>query len=235
MMSWDELNERQQKYLQVIYEVDQDQEQYERSMWTRGGTPRKASVWRWMDYATLDGGDTQLKSRLRSNKLINEGTGSTFEALERRGLIKCRYSYKTRDGIPVLMAPGESILAVQITPAGRKLVREATGEKPVRMVPGTLQEWHWIALAKAYKARPQGLKSEVTGRYGNIGWGTWLRLREYKAGDLVKEHEVRRGKRPDGWYYTDYYIRLTPFGEQYYRDNWQRYREMYPDVDAPEP
>ncbi len=29
-----------------------------------------------------------------------------------------------------------------------------------------------------------------------------------------------------------YWLRLTPFGEHYNRDNWQRYRELYPDVDA---
>ena len=23
-----------------------------------------------------------------------------------------------------------------------------------------------------------------------------------------------------------------PLGEQFYRDNWQRYRDLYPDVDA---
>jgi hypothetical protein len=32
-----------------------------------------------------------------------------------------------------------------------------------------------------------------------------------------------------------YWLRLTPFGEQYYRENWQRYRNLYLEVDAPEP
>jgi len=26
-----------------------------------------------------------------------------------------------------------------------------------------------------------------------------------------------------------------PFGERFYRENWQSYRELYPEVDAPAP
>ena len=35
----------------------------------------------------------------------------------------------------------------------------------------------------------------------------------------------------------DYIARLciTDFGREYYRENWQRYKEMYPEVDAPQP
>jgi len=32
-----------------------------------------------------------------------------------------------------------------------------------------------------------------------------------------------------------HWIRLTPFGEHFYRENWQSYRDLYPDVDAPAP
>jgi len=32
-----------------------------------------------------------------------------------------------------------------------------------------------------------------------------------------------------------HWIRLTSFGEQFYRENWQSYRELYPEVDAPAP
>jgi hypothetical protein len=30
-------------------------------------------------------------------------------------------------------------------------------------------------------------------------------------------------------------IKLTSFGEQHYKENWARYRELYPEVEAPEP
>jgi hypothetical protein len=69
---------------------------------------------------------------------------------------------------------------VQLTPKGRKLVREALQQKPERMPPGQLREWHWRALAEAWKARPEGVKDE-NGSYGHIGWNTWLRLLNYKV------------------------------------------------------
>jgi hypothetical protein len=32
-----------------------------------------------------------------------------------------------------------------------------------------------------------------------------------------------------------HWIRLSALGEQFYRENWQRYRDLYPEVDALEP
>ena len=49
MPSWADLNERQQEYMQAVYETDQEQEADERGMWKRGGTPRPAREWRWME------------------------------------------------------------------------------------------------------------------------------------------------------------------------------------------
>lgn len=232
---WEELNQRQRKYMQAIYETDQEQESWEKGAWQRGEKPRKAEIWRWMDYATLDGVHEPVKMKLFLRKLIDHGTGSTFEALEKRGLIICRYSDRTRDGVPVLLAPGERVLAMQITVKERKVVRAALDEpKTQRLPPGTLREWHWKAMVAAWKTRPTGVIQD--GNYGHIGWNTWLRLRDYKAGGLVKEYSVYRGLNSHtGFTFTDYYIRLTPFGEQYYCENWQKYRELYPDVDAPEP
>ena len=91
-------------------------------------------------------------------------------------------------------------------------------------------------MAEAWKARPQGLKSDGTGEYGNIGWPTWLRLRDYKAGALIEDYNTW-GEKLLHMSYTPqiYWVRLSPFGEQFYRDNWQRYQELYPNVDAPAP
>lgn len=90
-------------------------------------------------------------------------------------------------------------------------------------------------MAEAWKGRPAGVKDE-NGYYGHIGWNTWLRLRDYKPGALIEEYQTS-GRYPGHVGYTEqiYWLRLTPFGEQYYRDNWQRYRELYPEVDAPKP
>jgi len=80
-----------------------------------------------------------------------------------------------------------------------------------------------------------GVKDE-NGYYGHIGWNTWLRLRDYKAGALVEEYRTGEPYLAHVGYSIDiHWIRLTPFGEHFYRENWQSYRDLYPDVDAPAP
>jgi hypothetical protein len=65
---------------------------------------------------------------------------------------------------------------------------------------------------------------------------TWLRLRDYKAGALIEEYSTSGEYLPHVGYTPNiYWLRLSSFGEQFYRDNWQRYRELYPEVDAPAP
>lgn len=228
-----DLNERQRQYIQAIYETDQEQEAEERGMWKHGGKPRPARVWRWMEYGVFDGVGSTLYTKLYLRKLVDEGTGSTFNALEVRGFIKCKYTWKRRDGDREAM---ERFLMLQITKEGRALVRTATGAKAYRPgAPGTLREWHWKAMVEAWKARPAGVES-VNGYYGHIGWNTWLRLRDFKAGALVEEYRTGGPYLAHVGYTIDiHWIRLTPFGEQFYRDNWQHYRQLYPEVDAPVP
>ena len=174
-VSWHSLNTRQRDYITAIFRADQEVEADERSRWSRGGRPRPAEVWRWMVYCTLDGHDTPVKRHLRSTGQISEGTGSTFEALERRQLIRVRYDIDTYNGLKILS--NEPIPSIQITKVGRALVRQALTIQP--RVAGTLQEWHWRALAKAYAAGSDGVREERRG-YGSIGWNTWLRLRDYQ-------------------------------------------------------
>ncbi len=231
-MNWADLNERQQEYMQAIYETDQEQEADERGMWKRGGTPRPASEWRWMEYGVFNGVGSTLYTKLYLRQLVDEGTGSTFNALEKRGLVKCKYTHTRRNGEQTF----DSFLMLQITKEGRALVRSATGAKAYRPgAPGVLREWHWKALVEAWKAWPEGVKSE-NGYYGHIGWNTWLQLRDYKPGALIEEYQTS-GRYLAHVGYTEqiHWIRLTSFGEQFYRNNWQRYREMYPEVDAPQP
>ena len=226
-MTWADLNERQQKYMQAIYDQDQENERHERGAWSRGYRPRPAAQWRWMYYGIIPeiGSDSPLRRRLKAVQLVDPGTGSTFAALEKRKLIQCRYPY-----------PDGQFLDVQITPAGRKLVRSATGAEREKALPaGTLREWHWKAMAVAWKARPQGVQSDAPG-YGGIGWNTWLRLRDYKDGALIEEYSVSGEYLPHVGYTPQiHWLRLSASGEQFYRENWLRYRELYPDVDAPAP
>ena len=122
-MSWAGLNKRQQEYLQAVYEVDQEQEAGEGRAWTRGRQSLPAREWRWVEYGTFYGIHTLLKMKIFLRNLQDEETGSTFEALERRGLITCKYTWKRKNGEQV----DERLLMVQITKEGRKLVRSATG------------------------------------------------------------------------------------------------------------
>ncbi len=170
-MSWADLNERQQKYLTAIYQADQEVEAAEHSRWSRGGRPRSAEEWRWMFYVNLDGHDLPVKRHLKATEQISEGTGSTLEALERRGLIEVRYDIDTYNGQKILT--NEPIPAIQITKAGRALVRKALNVSSGKQIVGTFQEWHWRALAKAYEASEQGVRTEGLG-YGRIGWNTLL-------------------------------------------------------------
>lgn len=213
MVTWADLNKRQQTYLKSVYEVDQLQEANIKSAGASGrwnNTP--ASVWRWMPY---NAADAPLLEKIQGAGYRDEGTGSTFAALERRGLVLCKYE---QDPL------GFSILFVQITKEGRKMVRDALGIKaPKAPAVGTLQEWHWRALAKAYTAGEHGVREEGIS-YGRIGWNTWVRLRNYQIHGvdypLIRE---RNG------------VSITPFGIGYYERSFARYHEMYPEVDAPQP
>ncbi len=219
--TWQSLNARQQAYMRAIYQADQEVEAAERSRWSRGGRSREASAWRWMLYVNLDGHDLPVKRHLALTQLISEGTGSTLEALERRGLIEVRYDIDTYNGRKILT--NEPIPAIQITKAGRALVRKALGVSSSKQIVGTLQEWHWRALAKAYEAGEHGVREEGLG-YGRIGWNTWLRLRDYQIHGveypLIQE---RNG------------VSITAWGIGYYERTFARYHELYPDVAAPEP
>src|SRR6266567_8785744 len=115
------INKDNYREMQAIYETDQEQEAEERGMWERGGIPRPAREWRWMEYGVFYGIGSTLYTKLYLRKLIDEGTGSTFNALEKRGYIKCKYTHTRRNGNRMF----DSFLMLQITKEGRALVRSA--------------------------------------------------------------------------------------------------------------
>jgi hypothetical protein len=233
MATWADLNERQQEYLKAIYETDQEQEEAERLRAARDRRSRPAEEWRWILYADTERGYTPLKQRIVEKKMNDPGTGSTFNALESRELLLVRYE-RTFSEYSILSVP-----SIRLTAKGRKLVRQAIGyQAPKKLPTGTLREWHWRAMAMAWKGRPEGVMADGgwTGDYGKIGWNTWLRLRDYKAGALVEEYRTFGEYSQASARTLDiHWIKLTWFGEQYYRQNWARYRQMYPEVEAPEP
>lgn len=237
MATWTDLNERQQEYMKAIYETDQEQEEAERLRAAHYRRSRPADEWRWMTYADTERGYTPLKERIVDKKLNDPGTGSTFNALESRELILVRYEgYIGEYSIP----------SIRLTTKGRKLVRQAIGYQPQKKLPvGTLQEWHWKALAEAWKAGDEGIIPDSDGYYARIGWNTWLRLRDYKVHGENKPLADEKGisitwhKSETIGIITSYSqevrMVITEFGKEYYKEQWARYRELYPNVEAPEP
>lgn len=228
-----DLNERQEIYLKAIYAEDQAAERHEAWRWNHGYSKRPAEEWRWLLYADLAGGATPLKRLLEREGVVDAGTGSTFSALERRGLINHRERYEPH------IASLEPLTSVRLTRKGRKEARSLLGESAPKKLPkGTLREWHWNALARLYEAGGE-LSSELhtSGCYGGIGWKTWLRLRDYydTGIGLAKEHSryvQRQGKWEGDRVYV---IRITEKGREFYKVNYEKYRELYPDVEAPKP
>jgi hypothetical protein len=105
--------------------------------------------------------------------MVDQGTGSTFTALADRGLVNVQWH---RDNVH-----GQGVPHLRMTTNGRKLARSWTGAKVYKAPPvGTLKEWHWRALAKAYAAGDEGLEGEY-GVYEHIGERTWQRLLEYQS------------------------------------------------------
>ena len=242
-VTWQSLNKRQQDYLTAIYQADQEVEAAERSRWSFGERTRPAAEWRWMPYATSFPSRLPMavKKHLGWTEQISEGTGSTLEALEKRGLILMQHlsaeALRSRGIISEwqgILEP-DPIPVIQITPAGRKLVRQALGVQMTRHVTGTLQEWHWRALAKAYAEREgKGVAMEHGwyGDYGHSGWKTWLRLREYKPAPLVQGYHEPS---PDFPQRMNYYLQITPFGIAFYERAYSRYQALYPAIEAPAP
>jgi DNA-binding MarR family transcriptional regulator len=227
------LNERQELYLKAIYAEDQAAERHEAWRWNHGYGKRPADEWRWLLYADLAGGATPLKRLLKREGMVDAGTGSTFIALERRGLINHRERYESH------IASIERLTSVRLTRKGRAEARKLLGESAPKKLPkGTLREWHWNALTRLYEAGGE-LSSElhVSGCYGGISWKTWLRLRDYfdTGMGLVKEHSrfVRVEWNPEPKRVS--VIQLTEAGRKFYYENWEKYRNLYPDVEAPSP
>ena len=218
---WKELNFRQQTYLRLIFEIDQHREALERGQDWRRSTNRPASQWRWIEYAEIFGKSTTLRMRINEAGEVDPGTGSTFKALSTRKLIEIRYPYDDLQW-----------LDCKLTKQGRAVVRAGLRlQAPKKSPKGQLRERQWAALVAAYIAGDGGVKRDVNLNYGGFSWEwTWLRLRDYSDGPLIEE---RSNFNKAGRY--EYVLAITQFGRHFYRSNWKKYRELYPDINAPEP
>ena len=206
---WNQLNPRQQQYLMLIYQADQSAERFEKASWKQGRARRSASVWRWLFYGDISDRPSPLKSRLLNAGLVDEGLGSTLDALERRSLIEC-------DGkVPELY--------VKATRLARQVIRTATDQptvKTVRTPKGMLSQKAWQALVLIGKAGKEGLLLDGWSQYTQgIHLNVWKHL-EQQEPPLIKGYDR---------------LHHTVFGVLFYLHHYERYREVYPDVEAPKP
>jgi len=218
---WKELNPRQQTYLRLIFEIDQYREALERGQDWRRSTNRSVSHWRWIEYAEIFGKSTTLRMRIKQAGEVDPGTGSTFKALSTRRLIEIRYPYDDLQW-----------LDCKLTKQGRAVVRAGLRlEAPKKPPKGQLRERQWAALVAAYIVGEAGVKKDVNLNYGGFSWEwTWLRLRDYSDGPLIEERSFFNEA---GRY--EYDLVISQFGRHFYRSHWKKYRELYPNINAPEP
>lgn len=222
---WDQLNDRQRAYLQAVYEADQHEESWRRQAAAKGHWSRTpASEWRWIMYGPV-APPSALYMTLREAKLVDPGTGATWQALETRKVVMCRY---TKDSL------GVELLEVQITKLGRKVVRDATGEpRPKKQAKGTLRERQWACLVRLYQAGAAGVLNDdlLYGRGGFDWYQTVRRLTDYTPEPLAMYAD---GEWREGFYHRHRAVyRITAAGRFYYEQERERYQELYPDVHIP--
>ncbi|QFU86656.1 hypothetical protein [Amycolatopsis sp. YIM 10] len=145
------LNARQQQYLDIVFELDQQAERDQRRRWHQGLPRQPADQWRWIPYATrhAHASLTPAQQALKACGLHSAGSGSTLAALTRRGLLEIRDI--TIDGVG---GPARQT-QLRLTRAGRQAAR--INQSPRDTEPDPLPLWLYEALARVGSAQPPGL------------------------------------------------------------------------------
>lgn len=196
--AWSDLNARQQHYLKSIYTIDQDKERFHaRDYLTRDSPP--ARVWRWIVYDQIQG-YSPLQVAI-GDQAIDQGTGSTFEALAQRGLIETRYD--------------QWGLSVKLTTAGRAAVRAGTGKQPSRKQRGEMSKPLWNALKQAYEASETGYAYSSDEFFYGIRW----LLKRKVALVVCWQDEARKSR-----------VRATDAGCAYYEQHLALHQRLYPEL-----
>lgn len=214
LQAWQELNDRQQGTLAVIFELDQGAEAGRRSDAARGVyDSRPADAWRSIDFAHEPAmrnvfGWTLLQERLMERRWDNQGNGSTMAALERRGLI-------TRDSRPTEYG---FMRTVRLTREGRAAARAGTSLQPGGPRKAALGRRSWEVLALLWSA-------DLRGEY--LKWGYSVTIERA----LIEKHVPPLARTRDG---HDGY-EITDRGRDFYREHHAAHTAAHPDVHAPHP
>ena len=212
LQTWQDLNDRQQGTLAIIYDLDQAAEAGRRSGAARGEYDnRPADAWRSIDFAHEPAlrqvfGWTLLQERLMGRGWDNQGNGSTMAALERRGLI-------TRDGRPTRYG---HMRTVRLTREGRAAARAGTSLNPGGPRKAALGCRSWEVLALLWSAHQRGQL---------LKWGYSTTIERV----LIGKHVPPLARHtPDGYEITDR-------GRDFYREHHAAHTAAHPDVRAPHP
>jgi hypothetical protein len=213
LQTWQDLNDRQQGTLAVIFELDQGAEACRRSDAARGVyDSRPADAWRSIDFAHEPAmrqvfGWTLLQERLMGRGWDNQGNGSTMAALERRGLI-------TRDGRPTQYG---HMRTVRLTREGRAAARAGTSLNPGGPRKAALGRRSWEVLALLWSAHLRGQP---------LKWGYSVTIERA----LIDKHVPPLARfLPTGGY------EITDRGRDFYREHHAAHTAAHPDVHAPHP
>ena len=128
---WQELNERQQLFLELLVERERQKETYYMSRAATQEPLRKGGEWRWIDHQ----GDL-CNLLYRRHNLTDPGEGSTWKALDDRGFVERDWRHE-RDPLGRIHV----ILSVRLTRRGRKLFREKLRRENPEPVVQPLPEW----------------------------------------------------------------------------------------------
>ena len=137
---WQELNVRQQLFLQLLYERERQREVIYTSQDYSRSPLRKGGEWRWIDHQ----GDL-CHLLYHRHQLTDPGEGSTWKALDDRGFVERRW----RD-VKDCFGRMHVILSVRLTRRGRQLLREKLRREVPEPVAQPLPEWAHLSASLAW-------------------------------------------------------------------------------------
>lgn len=223
--AWQELNDRQQGTLKVLFELDQQAEEGRRERGARGNWDKTpASEWRLIDFSLLparefgapgrylDRGMTTAQRLLAEAGWDSQGNGATLAALEKRGLIRTSTRSTGTD---------HGMRCVALTTAGRAAARAGL-RMPTRRA--ALPAWAWAALADLWEAGQDG--SYVPRRESEALENALMTRHVPPLAERVPESAENKFR---GGY------RITTRGRDFYAEFYAQHAAAHPYVRAPHP
>ncbi|MCF1592400.1 hypothetical protein [Streptomyces muensis] len=209
---WEALNERQQAFVRIIYDLDQENEANRAYAAAQGKyDKRPASEWRQIDFTHEPYnrdlfGITTLQSRLEWEGYHNQGNGATMTVLIEKDLIE-QHIRATRFGI---------MHTVLLTREGRAVYRAAHDMGRGSRSTVELSDRSWQVLGYLWSAHQRGKP---------LSWTYSTTIEKVLIDKYGLAEEATRG--------VGYQI--TEEGRRYYRQHWTEYAQVYPEINAPHP